>query len=661
MSQPIQHILVIEDDQGKRISTLKAATCSIGRDSRNTIVLDSDLVSRQHAILLRITIPETTSYLFRIIDGNLQGKRSKNGLDVNGQHCLSHDLKHGDVVVFGGIAKATYYITSNPSELQFLISCKADEISTFASTLHNPFETLILSDTELKQSNESALARLASFPELFSHPIAEINLAGAITYLNPAAATEFPDIREVKLKHPLLAGIVEAVQVGQEQFLVREVSIGDKVFEQSVNYIAESDLIRSYVIEITQRKQAQAALQAAHDELEIRVEERTAELKQANQQLQAEIAERKRAEDALRSSISTNRALLNAIPDWMFRISADGNFVNFKAAKNSHLPLIIEDFLGKNLSETLPQAVAEVLMDCVKQTLSTGDVQIVEYQLQQYGVWLDYEARIAVSTEDEVMAIIRDITERKQSETEIRNALEKEKQLHELKSRFVSMVSHEFRTPLATILSSSELLEHYSHKWSDQKKNNHLQRIQLSVKHMTELLNDALLIGQADAGKLACNPQTLDLVAFCQEVIEEIEITTGYSAIALQIQGDYKSVEIDPKLLRHILSNLLSNAVKYSLQGSPVSVDLICQPEQVVCQVKDTGIGIPINDQSEIFNSFNRASNVGTISGTGLGLAIVKKAVDMHNGNITFESEIGIGTTFTVTLPLNNRGLNNRG
>ena len=658
VSQPIQHVLVIEDDQGKRIITLKAATCSIGRDSRNTVVLDSDLVSRQHAILLRITIPETTSYLFRIIDGNLQGKRSKNGLSVNGKSCLSHDLKHGDEVVFGGQAKATYYTTSNPSELQFLTSCKADEISTFASTLHHPFETLILSDSELRNSNESALERLASFPELFSHPIAEINLTGAITYLNPAAATEFPDIRKTKLKHPILAGIVEAVQIGQEKFWVREVAVGDKVFEQSVNYIAESDLIRSYVINITARKQAQAALQSAHNELEIRVGERTAELKQANQQLQAEIAERRRAEDALRASVSTNRALLNAIPDWMFRISAEGDFVNFKAPKNSPLPLATENFFGQNLSEILPPEVAGPLMECVRQTLSTGDVQIVEYQLQLNGSLFDYEARVVLSAKDEVMAIIRDITERKQAETEIRNALEKEKQLTELKSRFVSMVSHEFRTPLATILSSSELLEHYSYKWSDQKKNKHLQRIQLSVKHMTELLNDALLIGQAEVGKLECNPQNLDLVEFCKEVIEEIEITTNNHAIVLQIQGDCKSVEIDPKLLRHILINLLSNAVKYSFQGDSVYLDLICKKEQVNFRIKDTGIGIPVVDQSQIFHSFNRASNVGSISGTGLGLAIVKKAVDMHHGDITFESEVGVGTTFIVVLPLNNRANN---
>ncbi|MDJ0705644.1 MAG: FHA domain-containing protein [Leptolyngbyaceae cyanobacterium MO_188.B28] len=432
VSQPIQHVLVIEDNQGQRIITLKSATCSIGRDSRNTIVLDCDLVSRQQAILLRLTIPETASYLFRIIDGNLQGKRSKNGMSVNGEHCLSHDLKHGDEIVFGGQAKAKYYTTSDPKELQRLTSCNANEISAFASALRNPFETLVLSENEIKHSNESALERLASFPELFAHPIAEMTLAGAITYLNPAASAEFPDIREAKLEHPILAGLVDTVQNGQEKFLVREVNVGDKVFEQSANYIAESDLIRSYVIDITQRKQAQSALQVAYDELEVRVEERTSELKRANQQLQAEISERRRAEASLRSSISTNRALLNAIPDWMFRISAQGDFVNFKAPKNSPVPLTTNNFLGKHLKETLPEEIARNLMEGVKQALLTGDVQLVEYPLRQNSRWFEYEARIVLSAEVEVIAIIRDITERKQVETEIRQALEKEKRLNEL-------------------------------------------------------------------------------------------------------------------------------------------------------------------------------------------------------------------------------------
>lgn len=392
--------------------------------------------------------------------------------------------------------------------------------------------------------------------------------------------------------------------------------------------------------------------QQAHDELEIRVEERTAELRKANEQLRGEIVERQQVEEALRSSVATNRALINAMPDLMFRISKEGIFVNFKAPKENHLLTSNSDFLGKSLDEVLPREVAQPFMYCVEQALHTGEIQIFEYQVQN-DERHDYEARIVVSAENEVMAIVRDITKRKRAEEDIRNALEKEKELNELKSRFVTMTSHEFRTPLTTILSSTELLQDYAFKWSEEKKNQHFQRIQTAVKHMTQLLNDVLLIGKAEAGKLEYNPAVLDLAQFCHNLVDEIQISIPTHTLIFASTGDCTSVYMDEKLLRHILSNLLSNAIKYSPQGGIVNFRLVCEQGKATFQVQDQGIGIPIADQTQLFNSFHRASNVGTISGTGLGLTIVKKSVDLHGGAIAVKSIIGTGTTFTVTLPLN--------
>ncbi len=235
---------------------------------------------------------------------------------------------------------------------------------------------------------------------------------------------------------------------------------------------------------------------------------------------------------------------------------------------------------------------------------------------------------------------------------ETRKALEKEKELGELKSRFVTMASHEFRTPLTTILSSAELLKRYSHKWGEEKKLSHLQHIQAAVKHMTALLNDVLLIGKAEAGKLEFNPISLDVTKFCTELVEEIQLTTDTHHIDFHTQGECHNACMDEKLLRHILSNLLSNAIKYSPAGGNVHFDLIFDQGNAVFQIQDQGIGIPETEQEQLFNSFHRASNVGNISGTGLGLAIVKKAVDLHAGNITVDSEVGVGTTFIVTIPL---------
>lgn len=376
--------------------------------------------------------------------------------------------------------------------------------------------------------------------------------------------------------------------------------------------------------------------------------------------ISTDITERKRAEEALRSSYATNRALLNAIPDSIFRISREGIFVNFKAAKENNLPISSSEFLGKHLYEVLPSEVAEPTMNCVQRALKTGEVQVLEFQFSVNNNLLDYEARIVVSAENEVMAIIRDITERKKAEVDIRNSLEKQKELGELKTRFVSMTSHEFRTPLTTILSSTELLEKYNKKLSDEKKAQHLQRIKVSVKHMTQLLNNVLLIGKAEAGKLQCRPVAMDLTKFCRDLVEELQLSSGDNhTIAFCHQGECTTAYLDEKLLLYIFSNLLSNAIKYSPEGGTVNFDLIFQPEKVIFQVQDQGIGIPAAEQEQLFNSFHRASNVGTISGTGLGLAIVKKAVDLHQGEIAVKSEIGVGTTFIVTLPLNKTGIDN--
>lgn len=258
--QQIRHLWLIEDSQGRRVITLEANTYSIGRGSTNSIVIHSKRVSRQHAILLRVTVPETDSYLFRIIDGDLQGKRSTNGLIVNGQRCFAHNLEHGDIITFGGQAIARYFITASLSESEFLAYCEAADFSHLSGCPINPWETLVTSEAERQNLSEAAISRLASFPELSPHPILEINLAGHITYLNPVATQRFPELQQTGLQHPLLAGLLAAVQNCGSHFFVREVTLGAAVFEQSVHYLAESELIRCFLINITERKQAEAAL-----------------------------------------------------------------------------------------------------------------------------------------------------------------------------------------------------------------------------------------------------------------------------------------------------------------------------------------------------------------------------------------------------------------
>lgn len=244
-----------------------------------------------------------------------------------------------------------------------------------------------------------------------------------------------------------------------------------------------------------------------------------------------------------------------------------------------------------------------------------------------------------------------EIYHRQHLEEELRNALVKEKELSQLKSNIISVVSHEYRTPLSTILSSSELLEHYSDKWSKEKKQLHFQRIQSSVNHLTRLVNDVLVLNKIEEGKLPFNPCSLDLLLLCQELIEELQLNVNPHRIVFNSKGSSRTAYFDQKLLRQLLTNLLSNAIKYSAQEEDIQFHLIWAQDTVIFQICDRGIGIPKDDQAQLFEAFYRGSNIGTISGTGLGLTIVKKCVDLHGGQVRVESTRD-GTIFTVTLPI---------
>ncbi len=262
--EKIRHLLVIQDLQGRRTVPLREATYSLGRHSANTIVLASRSVSMQHAILLRVTVPETEQYGFQIIDGNYKGKASTNGLFVNGERCYSHNLKHGDVIAFGSNqAQAKYYAISNLSEQAFSESSEIEDLSGFLSEQAepaNPFQTLAV-DPTFEAASEAALARLASFPELIPNPIIEMDLEGTVTYLNPAATLKFPKLRETGMQHPILQGLLSAVKNLETNSFMREVEVGTEVFEQSVLYLRESDLIRTFIArDITEQKQATAEL-----------------------------------------------------------------------------------------------------------------------------------------------------------------------------------------------------------------------------------------------------------------------------------------------------------------------------------------------------------------------------------------------------------------
>lgn len=187
----------------------------------------------------------------------------------------------------------------------------------------------------------------------------------------------------------------------------------------------------------------------------------------------------------------------------------------------------------------------------------------------------------------------------------------------------------------------------------DDKKNKHLQQIQTSVSQMIQLLDDVLVIGKTDASKLEFKPVPLNLLELCRHLVEELQLNAGSQhTISFTHQGECTYVRMDENLLRRILTNLISNAIKYSPEGGQVIFDLSCHDEVATFCIQDWGIGIPLENQKELFTPFYRAANARKIKGTGLGLSIVKRCVDLHGGQISVESEVGKGTKFTVMLPL---------
>ncbi|MBW4526386.1 MAG: PAS domain S-box protein [Phormidium tanganyikae FI6-MK23] len=249
----------------------------------------------------------------------------------------------------------------------------------------------------------------------------------------------------------------------------------------------------------------------------------------------------------------------------------------------------------------------------------------------------------------------RDITHRKQAEAEMRKALEKERELSDLKSNFVTTVSHEFRTPLSTILSSADMLEFYSGECSIEKQLEHIQRIQAASLNMKDLLSDVLVLERAEAKKVKFEPAPLNVLTFCEDLVDEMRIN-DQNQHQLIFEPETKLPEIrgymDAKLMRQILTNLLSNALKYSPVGSTVFFRLRHDQANVYFEVQDQGIGIPASDQTRLFEAFHRAANVGMISGNGLGLAIVKQSIEFHQGDIAFSSRENEGTIVQVALPL---------
>jgi PAS domain S-box-containing protein len=250
-----------------------------------------------------------------------------------------------------------------------------------------------------------------------------------------------------------------------------------------------------------------------------------------------------------------------------------------------------------------------------------------------------------------IVCNLRDISRHKALERDLRRALMHEREINELKNRIISRVSHEFRTPLTVINTAAGLMRQYGNRLTDEQKLERLVRIESEVMHMARMLEDVLTINQAHTGRVRFEPTLLDAEPLCRQVITDLELADGGAHRFIFTREGDSTLSADERLLRQIVLNLCSNAVKFSAPGTTISVSLVGQHDTVQLRVADQGIGIPEADQAHLFEVFHRGQNVSEIGGTGLGLAIVERAVALHGGTTSFESQVGVGTTFTITLP----------
>jgi len=371
-----------------------------------------------------------------------------------------------------------------------------------------------------------------------------------------------------------------------------------------------------------------------------------------------DVTERHELQDNLRRSLAEREVILRTAPVGIsFATNRRHRWVNDRFA--AMLGCDKSELVGQSsLSHFADQESWEAFGAEAYRVLASGRSYVTERQFRRKDgslFWCQVSGN-AVDPTDLAKGSIWinvDISERKHAEEEVRRALEKERELNELKSRFVAMTSHEFRTPLATILSSSELIEHYSGRLPAEERVELFHSIRAAVERMTKMLDNVLVIGRAEAQMLEFNPAPTDLARFCEQLAEEMRRSSGTAhVLEYSYDGIAGPVHVDEKLLRHVLVNLISNAIKYSPAGGVIEFRVRVAAGDAAFEVTDRGIGIPPEDQPRLFETFHRARNVGNISGTGLGLAIVKKSLDLHGGTIRFDSAPGRGTRFHVAVPL---------
>lgn len=426
--------------------------------------------------------------------------------------------------------------------------------------------------------------------------------------------------------------------------------------EVSLSYVEQDNTkwAIAFIIDISERKKQEKQLKEYSEKLEEKVKQRTQKLEEVNTTLEKQVEDIKNAEEAVRRSEATYKMIARNYPNGTINVfDRELKYLFVEGKELFELGITGDKLIGTYYLARLDKqirAIAEKeLMEVFKGQARTFEIAFQDnYYVLNAVPLLEEEGKIT-----QILVVEKNITQQKRAEKEMRKALDKERELGELKSRFVTMASHEFRTPLATISSSSTLIGKYVKEDQQEKRLKHVNRIQSNVRHLTGVLNDFLSLGKLEEGQVENNPVNLNLKELIEGLLEEMQVNLKNGQ---HFQYEHQNIEeyvcIDGKLLRNSLINLISNAIKYSPEGKAIELTSLFQDSQLNISVKDSGIGIPVEDHEHLFSRFFRAHNTGNIKGTGMGLHIVKKYLDLMGGKITFESALNAGTTFIITFDL---------
>lgn len=414
--------------------------------------------------------------------------------------------------------------------------------------------------------------------------------------------------------------------------------------------------------EIDERIIVEQELRYIRQNLEQEIQKRSKEILAVNANLMKEISERKNIEADLERESEFLAKIISLNPYGIMVTNANGqSIVQNKAFEEviGKIPPFDKPVLDKSIVDLF--GIEPYLREIRRgRTVRFPIIRIKSDENARSGNYYDISlGAVGFGIFDKrrklqnVVFMFEDVTERRIAEEKTQKALEKERDLNELKTRFINMASHEFKTPLSTIILFTDLLKNHGSQIPPMKKLEYFDKIHQAIRHMNQLLNDVLIIGKTDADKIIFSPQPGDLKKFCKEVVGDIMLSWGNDRkITTHFHISDGDVQFDEKLLRHILENLLTNALKYSSPDQPVALDVRCDGKTASIVVSDNGIGIEPDDLPKIFDTFHRGRNVGIIEGTGLGLTIVKRYVELHKGTIEVESTVNQGTTFKVIIPV---------